>query len=82
MTPPATHKHARSLSRAPWPAGQLQLHSVSRAPADLLRPLPGAPTTSLAAHLRQLESFPGPLGSGTHKDKVTGGGQPAIGLGT
>lgn len=52
------------------PSGSLQLHALARAPAVLLQPLPGAPTTSLSAGLRLLESFPGPLSSSTSKDKV------------
>lgn len=36
----------------------------------MLQPQPDAPTTSLAALLALLEGFPGPLGSGTSKDKV------------
>ncbi|PSC67333.1 hypothetical protein C2E20_8968 [Micractinium conductrix] len=52
------------------PSGQLQLHPVARTPAQVLQPLPGAPTCSLAAHLAMLESFPGPLTSSTKQDKV------------
>ena len=51
-------------------AGRLQLNSVACLPANLLRPLPGAATTSLAAELQLLSSFPGPLGSSTNRDKV------------
>lgn len=52
------------------PAGQMQLLAMQRAPAEVLQPLPGAPTTSLGATLRTLEAFPGPLSSNTKPDKV------------
>lgn len=54
-------------------AGQFQLHTLQRAPAEVLRPLPGAPTTSLAARLQLLDSFPGPLSSSSKADKVRRG---------
>lgn len=52
------------------PAGCLHLHSVAKAPPHLLQLLHGAPTTSLAAHLRLLGSFPGPLVPSSSKEKV------------
>ena len=50
----------------------MQLHSLRRDPAaPVLLPLPGVPaTTSLGGWLHLLESFPGPLGPNTSKDKV------------
>ncbi|PRW60649.1 alpha-amylase [Chlorella sorokiniana] len=52
------------------PSGHLELHALQRGPPEVLQPLPGAPTTSLSALLQTLESFPGPLGSGSKADKV------------
>lgn len=55
-------------------AGRMELRPLQQAPAECLQPLAGAPCASLSDELRLLESFPGPLGSGSKADKVGGGG--------
>ena len=67
----ASTRPRSSLPCPPLPhAGHIQLLAMQCCPAEVLQPLPGAPTASLSATLRVLEAFPGPLSSNTKAGQV------------